>query len=182
MRVLLGPLRHVPVGRDLSLASFAYLECVTREQLLNAFEHRARASQIPEGEKFRQRVTVKFGTHARMNQQCFNLRSKQKPAVLVQKIQWLDPQPVPGNKQGAPTRVPNGKGKHPAKVFDAFLTVLFVEVDNRLGVAVTAVAVATLLQLAAEFRMIIYFAVINEPDGAVFVGYGLLPRLQVNDA
>src|ERR1700686_352080 len=54
--------------------------------------------------------------------------------------------------------------------------------DNGFYVAVSRVLMPERDQIAAQFLVVINFAVAHYPDGAIFVGDGLMASLKVNDA
>ena len=78
--------------------------------------------------------------------------------------------------------VPDGKGEHAAQVVDTVASIFFVEVDNGLGVAVGAVAMALGCQAFSQSRMVVDFSVENDPDRAVFVADGLVAGGEIDDA
>jgi hypothetical protein len=59
--------------------------------------------------------------------------------------------------------------------------VLFVQVDEYLGVAVRPETVARALQVAAQFAVVVDLTVLNDVDGLVLVGHRLVARLEVDD-
>ena len=59
---------------------------------------------------------------------------------------------------------------------------LLVGVDDDLGVAVRAEGVAGGLELGAQLAVVVDLAVVDEPDGLVLVGDGLVAALAVDDA
>jgi hypothetical protein len=65
---------------------------------------------------------------------------------------------------------------------NTIVTILLVEMHNRFRIAIGSKAVTALLQLEAEFGMVIDFPVKNDPNAPVFVGHWLMSSHQVNDA
>ncbi len=75
-------------------------------------------------------------------QQGLQLAAEEKPVFFEAVEQRLLAKTVAGEKQLFPPVVPNRQGEHAAEVSDAVGTVLLVEVDDGLGVAVRAEAMA----------------------------------------
>ena len=84
-------------------------------------------------------------------------------------IKRLDAQAVAGDEEAPAARVPDCEGKHTTQVLHAIWSVLFVQVNDRLGVAVGAVVVTLSLQFFAQGGMVVDFTVENNPHGSVFV-------------
>src|SRR5215469_66032 len=62
------------------------------------------------------------------------------------------------------------------------VAVLFIKVNDGLGVAVGAVLMPLRLQAETQFRVVIDFAVKDNPDIPIFVGHRLLARFDIDDA
>jgi hypothetical protein len=54
--------------------------------------------------------------------------------------------------------------------------------DNGLGVRLRAIAMPLLLEGYAQFFVVVYFAVENNPHRLVFIGDGLVTGAQIDDA
>ena len=67
-------------------------------------------------------------------------------------------------------------------MIQAVRAILFVEVDDRLAVAPGAEFVAAGFELRTQLEVIVNFAVKNQPKSFIFVGEGLLPGFQIDDA
>jgi len=69
-------------------------------------------------------------------QQRFYLRAEEDRPVGHGVVEGLDPEPVPRQHQPPFAPIPDCHGEHAAQVLDEVSTVLLVEVDQDLGVAV----------------------------------------------
>src|SRR6202022_867451 len=78
--------------------------------------------------------------------------------------------------------IPYDKSKHAAEMLHAIAAIFLVEVNNRFGVAASAVAVPLGLEIGAQVGVVIDFAVVDNPDVMVFVGKRLMAGLNVNNA
>ncbi len=67
-------------------------------------------------------------------------------------------------------------------MLDAVLPVLLIEVHDAFRVALCAVDMAAREHLLAEVGVVIDFAVVHDPDGAVFIGKRLVTGFDINDA
>jgi hypothetical protein len=56
-------------------------------------------------------------------------------------------EPVSGQQQSLPGYVPHGKGKHAVEMFQAVISVLFIGMENDLGIAVRGKEVTSLPEL-----------------------------------
>src|SRR5439155_19167663 len=93
-----------------------------------------------------------------------------------------DAVPVANHEQTSRTPVPNGKGKHATQVLYAIPAVFFIEMQNRLSVALGAITMAARLQVRSELLMVVDFAVVNDPEVFVFVGDRLVAGGNIDDA
>jgi hypothetical protein len=100
------------------------------------------------------------------------------PAV----IQGLDPQTVARQEELPALRIPDRERKHPDQAIHHPGPELFIEMHQRLRVALRFETVAPALQLVAQFPVVIDFAVEGHPDRPIFVGQGLAAARHVDDA
>ena len=154
---------------------------VTRRKLGDALENRPRMRHVLIREVFVEGLRVDLPRHARHLQDALEFAGKQQPARLVTINQRLLPQPIAGQHQLLPPGVPDGQGKHAVKVCNEFWPVVFVEMDQHFGVALSAEAMPGPFQSAAEVAEVIDFAVENDPHGAVFVRQWLFAAGEVDD-
>ena len=118
----------------------------------------------------------------RVLQQGLQLRGKDEDCGRVGVVERLLADPVAGQQQGPARTVPEGKGEHAPEMLDAVGPILFVGVEDDLGVAVGCEAVPLGLEAGAEFLEVVDFAVEGDPDGLVLVGHGLPAAVKVDDA
>ena len=96
-------------------------------------------------------------------------------------IERLDSQTVAGKKQLASNAVPQGNREHAVQALDRPIAVFLVQMENRLGVGPSAVAVATRFEPGAQVRMVVDFSVEHAPDIAVLGCHGLPSAGDVDD-
>jgi hypothetical protein len=110
-------------------------------------------------------------------QQRFDLRRKGQAAVVNAVVQRLDADAIAHQPQFAPPRIPQPEREHAAEPRDAVNAPLFKRMENHFAVAVVRFPSITagLLQLDAEFRMIVDFAVVRQPQRTIGVRHRL-PR------
>ncbi len=117
-----------------------------------------------------------------MRQHRFDFRSEQQPLRRQFVIQGLDAQPVARDEERFRIPIPDGEGEHAAQAPHTVLAVLFVEVNNRLGIAVRAVAVPARDELLAQGEMVVDLAIKHDPQRAVFVRNRLMPARHIDNA
>ena len=74
------------------------------------------------------------------------------------------------------------KANIPRKCLHALAPILFIKVNDGLGVAMSPIAMSASFQAFAQLLMVIEFAVVDDPDVVLFVADGLVAGLDVNDA
>ncbi len=117
-----------------------------------------------------------------MRQHRFDFRSEQKPLRRQFVVQRLDAQPVACDEERFRIAIPDGKSEHAAQVLYAICTVFFVEMDDGLGIAVRAIAVAARDELLAQREMVVDFAIKHDPQRAVFVRNRLMTARNIDNA
>ena len=80
-----------------------------------------------------------------------------------------------------PGRVPNCQSEHSVHAFEEFDAILLVEMNQRFGVARGFVNVPLANQFGAYRTLVIKFAVIRNPDGAIFVRHRLATTGDIDD-
>ena len=94
------------------------------------------SGDVAEGEVFFDGQRIKIAGEAAMRQQRFEFGAEKKGAVWQQGVEKrLDAKSVARQEQGFTIPVPQGKGEHATKTFDAFLSPGFPGVDDDLRVA-----------------------------------------------
>src|SRR5437762_4132367 len=115
-------------------------------------------------------------------QDWLQLRCEEQRAVALVVVERLDAQPIAREQDLPPPRVPDGEGEHAAQPIDAARAEVFVEMNDRLGVAGGLEDVAAPLQVAPQLLVVVDLAVEDDPDGAVFVRDRLEAVAEIDDA
>jgi hypothetical protein len=90
-------------------------------------------------------------------------------------------EPIAGGEKLTPPPVIDREREHALELLDTRRSVLFVGVQDRLGVAGGAEAVALRFEHGPEFAVVVDLAVEDDLARAVFVGHGLMPAGAVDD-
>src|SRR5262249_59906138 len=96
-------------------------------------------------------------------------------------VERLHSKPIPSKHEDAAFLIPQRKSKHASKVFDRARAVLFVKMDDRLGVAARAVEVPRRFKRGTKLAMVVDLAVKSQPDASVFVGDRLMTAAEICD-
>ena len=97
-----------------------------------------------------ERLLVELGGDRGVGKQRLDLGAEQEAARRPCVVKRLDPEPIACEKELPPARVPDRDREHALEALDAAWSLLLVEVDDRLGVALGAVAVTSCLELGSE--------------------------------
>ena len=97
-------------------------------------------------------------------------------------VQRLDAARISAGDQASLPCVPEQEGELALQVLKEIGTVLFVKVDEQLGVGRGAELVASIRQAATQLFVVVQFAVADRGDGIVFVVKGLFAAVQIDDA
>ena len=151
-------------------------------QLVDALENRATAEGGPECEDLVQGFGVDGARDIRVGEKGLDFRGKQQPVAAAGVEQGPDAHAVPGQKEFLFAVVPDGQGELTVDFFQAGRPVFLIEVQEHLGVGIGGKAVAFLEQLRFEFDVVESLAVVDNPKGAVFVGDGLPPAFDPDNA
>ena len=133
-------------------------------ELADVAEDRVRRRDRVEGEERLERVEVDLAARQRPQ-----LRREAQLVAAVPVVERLDPVAVAREHEAAPPRVPDRDREHPAQPLGEAEPVLLVEVDERLGVAARAELVPGALELAAELRVVVDLAVLDDDAASVLV-------------
>ena len=68
----------------------------------------------------------------------------------------------------------------PAKMSDCARPILFVKINDRFRIARGSVSVASLFERASMVAVVVDFAVVDDPDGIVFVSHRLVSAAKIN--
>jgi len=126
-------------------------------------------------------VVVGAGVEGVGLEEGFGLAGEEESAGGVGVVEGFLAYAVAGEEELLFGLVPEGEGEHAAEVGGAVGAVLFVEVEDDFGVGLGAEAVAGGLEVAAEGFEVVALAVVDEVEGAVFVGHGLVAGGEVDD-
>ena len=145
-------------------------------QLAHVPEDRQRPRDRVEREEGLERVEVDLAARQRAQ-----LGGELEPARDDAVEQRLDPEAIAGEDEAAASGIPDRDREHAAQALRESRPVLLVEMDEHLGVAVGAEAVALRLQLGAELPVVVELAVLDDDDAAVLVRDRLVAGLEVDD-
>ena len=140
---------HVRIGQRLPVAlerTFPRVgiddQSMAGRQLLYALEQGSWRGRGSEGQVQRERILIQPRSERGMAKQGLDLRAKQERIGQRGKVQRLHADPIARQQQTSAAAVPEREGEHPAQVVDAVWAVLLVQVQDDLGVAARAKAVA----------------------------------------
>src|SRR6267154_5714420 len=74
------------------------------------------------------------------------------------------------------------ESEHAAQLLNALRPILFIKMNNDFGIGMSEAAMAAGLQLRAQLGKVIDLAVVDNPNGLIFVEDRLVPARQVDDA
>ncbi len=155
---------------------------MAREELLNPDEERLGTRRVPRRQHFRNDAVIGNG----LNQPAFEYRldfgGEQQPVSGDGPVQRLHAEPIAGEQQPPPWRVPERKRKHAAEPVHAVVTPLLVGMHDRLGVRPGPIAVPRGFEHRPHGSVVVDLAVVRDPDAAVLVRQRLMPAGKVHDA
>ena len=97
-------------------------------------------------------------------------------------VERLLPEPISREHQLALIAIPDGDREHAAQVVNEVHALVFVEVDEHLGIRLGAKTVSSRQQAVTQLPIVVDFAVERDPDPAVLVRERLLSGRQTDDA
>ena len=152
------------------------------QELANSVVERFVSREISKGKKLRQHTAVELCGHIGVSKDHLDLRPEEKalPRELI--IERFDPQAVAGDEQYLLVLVPDGESEHAAQVLNTVATVLFVEMNDGLGITMSSVGMAAGDELLAQAKVVVNLTVEDNPDRAVLVADGLMAGCEVHDA
>src|SRR5205809_747925 len=104
-------------------------------ELPDARERRRRRRDVEERQVCRERVEVRFPRARRVEQQRLRLGGEGQTAIRLTVIDGLDPERIAREEEPPARAVPEREAEHALEVLEAALTLLLVEVQDRLAVA-----------------------------------------------
>src|SRR5881396_2603272 len=151
------------------------------EQRFDVAEERLRSGHRARGEELGNDRGVERRPAREGGQNRLDLRREQELVPRERVVQRLDAEPIAREEQPPPGPIPEREGEHAIQALDAALAIVFVRVHDRLGVAARPVAVAPRLEARAQRGVVVDLAVVDDPDGLVLVGHGLVTARHVDD-
>jgi len=154
---------------------------VTGLKLADGAQQGGLARHVFPGEELGQGVDVQVTLHQATGQQALDLRSPDQIGRREHVVEGLDAHVIARQKQLAAAGVVDREGEHAVEKFRTAAPVLLIGVDDDLGIALGAKAVAARFQIAAQRLEVIDFAVLDRQDGAVLVEDRLVAAVHVDD-
>src|ERR1700682_4905502 len=75
----------------------------------------------------------------------------------------------------------NGKCKHAIQIVKQRVSLLFIEMHQHFGIALSAKAVTLSNQFFANLDVVVYLAIQNDPDRLIFIADRLSPTFKIYD-
>src|SRR5215470_14648090 len=122
---------------------------MARQQFENAVEHRLRRRDITQGKEFRESTAVETRLETAELKQSLDFRSESKAVSNHPVIERLYAHTIARAEQPFGARVPDCKREHAAQMVNAVLPILFVQMEDGLGIAVGGITMAPLFQQGA---------------------------------
>src|SRR5215211_139519 len=157
-------------------------EHMARGQLPYRVQNRQRGGDRVEREQRLERPHVELPFEARKGHERLQLGAEREPAAGVLAVEErLDPEAVAGQQQPPSAPVPQGEREHAAQALDEGVAVLFVEVNQHLGVTAGSEVVAAPLELHAQLGVVVDLPVLDDLEATVLVSDRLMAALDVDD-
>ena len=112
----------------------------------------------------------------------FNFRGEEQPVALPAPKQWRNPKPIASEMQLPSLHIPQRNRKLSAELLPRAFAMIFPEMRNDLGVAVSDEAMAFRCEFFAPLDVIEQLAVEDHEEAAVFVCHRLLAISQSDNA
>ncbi len=155
---------------------------MTGRQAANSGEQRLLADHVAEAQVGVEHVEVEVARQRAVGEQGFDLAGEAQHAVALAQVERLHADVIDRQHEPLCVGVPQSEGVHPAQMGEQVKPVLLVEVDDRLAVALRAEVVFLLHQRAAQFFVVVDFAVEDQRNRAIFVIERLVAPGDVDDA
>ena len=125
---------------------------------------------------------VERAADAGMGQNRLGLGAEGQPAAGQLRVEErLLAHPIAHQNQPVPPGVPDRRREHAVEPASEIEPFLFIEVDQALGVARRAVAMAFGFELFPQLELVVELAVVGDPDRAILVGHRLSAAGHVDD-
>src|SRR3954463_6465169 len=102
-------------------------------------------------------------------------------AIRFRVKQWFLAHPISREEQRFVSLVPDRQGEHAPQISGTISSPLVVSMNDGLGITVGIKAMAAALEVLPELAIVINFAVVDNPGGAISVVNRLLTALQIDD-
>ena len=152
-----------------------------RLQLRDPADHRPRRGHELEGQVFVKGHGIDPLPQRGVAQQRLELRCEQQASALDRVVERLDAHSVPRQQKPAKPQVQHREREHAVEVLDHVLAPFLIGMDQGLGVRLGDKGVAGRDQAIAQLWKVVDLAVLDHPDGGVFVVDRLMPTLEVDD-
>src|SRR5947208_1861927 len=124
--VTFGRYGKIPIPLDLDYTLLVYFQRVPGEQFAYSPEHGLFASDVTERKILCDRTGIEFRLYAWISKNRLDLGGKKKFAAIIKIIERFDPKPVAGNEKPTQGAIPDGKGKHAAKMLHALAPMFLI--------------------------------------------------------
>ncbi|OPY67409.1 MAG: hypothetical protein A4E63_02259 [Syntrophorhabdus sp. PtaU1.Bin050] len=155
---------------------------MTGHELLYILESRSVVCRGPTGKDIRKSHRVKGPLGCRVGKYGFYLRGENKVIIPLCIKKWSDAHTVAGKKKGLPTTVPDCDSKLSVQIVKHPGTLFFIEMQKHFRIGICREPVTPHFQFRPQLHIIEDFAVINDPEGLIFVVNGLISARKVKDA
>src|ERR1700680_786180 len=155
---------------------------MSRLEAEDILEYRSRPGNISQREVLVERFRINFPRNCWDLEERFNFRRERKKSAIRVVVDRLHAQPVPREQQPAFPAIPDGEGEHAPEMLDSIIPILFVSVENRLGVRLRPECVTRRNQIGSQVAVVVDFGVEYDCGRAIFIENGLLATFQINDA
>jgi hypothetical protein len=78
--------------------------------------------------------------------------------------------------------IPDSEAEHTSQKIHTAHSMVFVQVDDDFDIRIGPETMAGGLQVATQFLVVVNLSIAHNRDRAIFIGNGLIPGLQVDDA
>src|SRR5215471_5573497 len=115
-------------------------------QVEDAFKHGFFRREITQGKKLRESAAVEARPETGKLEQSLDFRSKAEAVPKQCIIERLDAQAIARAEKSSGAQVPDSKCEHPPKVVNAILAILLIHVQDRFGVTMGSIMMASLFK------------------------------------